>query len=292
MGRKLSRWQVGGDGCQPSAVQATYHRSPITYHLSCVSTPDPRLSGSVTTELRDAIATVRFGHPKSNSLPSALLRKLAAEIDSVAGNSGIKAIVLRSEGSGAFCAGASFDEMKAVSDAASGREFFSGFARVILAMIRAPQLVIVRVHGKATGGGVGVIAASDYSIAVKHASLKLSELAVGLGPFVIGPVVERKVGRGPFQAMSVDADWRDAAWAERHGLYSRIVNDEQELDAALVTLIEFVSQANPEAIRQLKQVFWSGTEDWPTLLERRAVISGALALSAHTRAAIERFERK
>jgi methylglutaconyl-CoA hydratase len=257
-----------------------------------VTTKDIRLEGAVVTETRDAIAIVRFAHPKSNSLPSALLQKLAGEIDSVAGNSGIKAIVLRSEGTGAFCAGASFDEMKAVNDATGGREFFSGFARVILAMIRAPQFVIVRVHGKATGGGVGLIAASDYSIAVKNASLKLSELAVGLGPFVIGPVVERKVGRGPFQALSIDADWRDAAWAERHGLYSRVVDDEKDLDEALAKLIEFIAQANPEAIRQLKQAFWTETEDWPALLERRAAISGALALSAHTRAAIERFEKK
>ena len=173
---------------------------------------DARQDGSVSVDLRDAIAVVTFGHPKSNSLPGALLRTLASEISRIAGNSAIKAIVLRSEGTGAFCAGASFDELKAISDAASGREFFSGFAGVVLAMIRAPQFVVARVHGKVTGGGVGLVAASDYSIATKDAALKLSELAVGIGPFVIGPVVERKVGRGPFQAMSVDADWRSAEW--------------------------------------------------------------------------------
>ena len=253
---------------------------------------DPLHEGDVSVELRDAIAHVRFSHPKSNSLPGALLRKLADEITEIAGNSGIKVIVVRSAGSGAFCAGASFDEMKAVNDAAAGKEFFSGFARVILAMARAPQFVITRVHGKVTGGGVGLVAASDYSIAVSGASLKLSELAVGLGPFVIGPVVERKVGRGPFEAMSIDADWRDAAWGERHGLYSRVVDDVDDLDKALEKLLAFLALANPEAIRQLKHVFWSDVEDWPALLERRAAISGALALSAHTRAAIERFEKK
>jgi methylglutaconyl-CoA hydratase len=248
--------------------------------------------GEVSTELRDAFAFVRFSHPKSNSLPGALLRRMADEITEVGTNSGVKVIVLQSGGTGAFCAGASFDEMKAVNDAAAGREFFSGFARVILAMTRAPQFVIARVHGKVTGGGVGLVAASDYSIAVSGASLKLSELAVGLGPFVIGPVVERKVGRGPFEAMSIDADWRDAEWAERHGLYSRVVDDVGDLDKALEKLLAFLSQANPEAIRQLKHAFWADTEDWPALLERRAAISGALALSAHTRAAIERFEKK
>jgi methylglutaconyl-CoA hydratase len=255
-------------------------------------TKDAKVDGEVTTEIREAIATIRFSHPKSNSLPRALLQKMAAEIQEIAGNSGVKVIVLRSAGSGAFCAGASFDEMKAVNDAASGKEFFSGFAKVILALIRAPQFVLARVHGKAIGGGVGLIAASDYSIAVKDASLKLSELAVGLGPFVIGPVVERKVGRGPFQGLSIDADWRDAAWAERHGLYSRVVDGTKELDEALERLMVFLSQANPEAIRQLKHAFWTDTEDWPALLDKRAAISGALALSAHTRAAIEKFDKR
>jgi methylglutaconyl-CoA hydratase len=253
---------------------------------------DPKLDGHVAVDLRDSIAVVTFAHPKSNSLPSALLKKLADEIKKIAANSGVKVIVLRSEGTAAFCAGASFDEMKAVTDATSGREFFSGFAHVILAMIRAPQFVVARVQGKAIGGGVGLIAASDYAIAAKDASVRLTELAVGLGPFVIGPVVERKVGRGPFAALSVDAEWRDAAWAERHGLYAEIVDDAKDLDKALETLTQFLAMANPEAIKQLKQAFWAGTEDWEQLLERRAAISGALALSAHTRAAIEKFEKR
>lgn len=253
---------------------------------------DPRRDGSVDVDVQDAIATVRFSHPKSNSLPSALLKRLAKEIAEVSANSGIKAIVLRSDGDKAFCAGASFDEMKAVADAPSGKEFFSGFAKVILAMTRAPQFVIARVQGRTTGGGVGLVAASDYALAVSSASLKLSELAVGLGPFVIGPVVERKVGKGPFAAMSIDADWRDAAWAERHGLYSRVFADAKEMDDALRKLVDFIASANPEAIRQLKQVMWADTSDWEQLMDRRAAISGALALSAHTRAAIEKFEKR
>ena len=256
-----------------------------------MSATDPRKAGSVDVQMRDAIATLTFAHPRSNSLPSALLRRIAQEIADVSANSGIKVIVLRSAGDKAFCAGASFDEMKAVSDASSGREFFSGFARVILAMTRAPQFVVSRVQGKVTGGGVGLVAASDYVLAVEGASLKLSELAVGLGPFVIGPVVERKVGRGPFAAMSIDADWRSAEWAERHGLYSRVFDDTGTMDKALTALLDFLSAANPEAIRQFKKALWADTPDWPQLLEQRAGISGALALSAHTRAAIERFER-
>jgi methylglutaconyl-CoA hydratase len=254
--------------------------------------PDPRHEGQVVVDIREAIANVRFSHPKSNSLPGALLRRLAEEIRKLAGNTAVKAIVLGSEGTGAFCAGASFDEMKAVDDATRGREFFLGFAQVILAMIRAPQFVVARVQGKVTGGGVGLVAAADYCLAVKDASLKLSELAVGLGPFVIGPVVERRVGHGAFSAMSIDADWRDSAWAERHGLYARVFETVADLDAALEKLAGFLARANPEAIKQLKQVLWIGTEDWESLLEKRAAISGALALSAHTRAAIESFEKR
>jgi len=260
--------------------------------MSPASPKDPRLDGQVVVELRDAIAIVRFAHPKSNCLPSALLQKMADEIGKIASNSAVKVIVLKSEGTGAFCAGASFDEMKAVSDATTGREFFSGFARVILAMIRAPQFVVTRVQGKVIGGGVGLIAASDYSLAVKDASLRLSELAIGLGPFVIGPAVERKVGKGPFQALSIDADWRSAEWGERHGLYSNVLDDVKDMDKALQKLLDFLSQSNPEAIRQLKTAFWTDTQEWGDLMDRRATISGALALSAHTRAAIEKFEKR
>ncbi|HEX7937363.1 MAG TPA: enoyl-CoA hydratase-related protein, partial [Gemmatimonadaceae bacterium] len=161
-----------------------------------------------------------------------------------------------------------------------------------LAMTRAPQFVLTRVHGKVTGGGVGLIAASDYSVAVKSASLKLSELAVGIGPFVIGPVVERRIGTGPFTDMAIDADWRDAMWAERHGLYSHVYEDVETMDTALAKVMNFLASANPEAVRQMKKTFWADTEHWEQLLDKRAAISGALALSVHTRAAIERFSKK
>ncbi|MEX2177546.1 MAG: enoyl-CoA hydratase/isomerase family protein [Gemmatimonadaceae bacterium] len=260
--------------------------------MSSPRSGDPRRDGQVTVEVAAGAATVRFSHPKSNSLPGALLRTMADEIRTVGERSDVNVIVLRSDGAGAFCAGASFDEMKSVHDAESGRAFFSGFAQVILAMTRAPQFVVSRVHGKVTGGGVGLVAASDYALAVRGASFKLSELAVGLGPFVIGPVVERKVGRGPFAALSIDADWRDAEWGERHGLYARLFDDVATLDAALDTLVRFLAGANPDAIRQLKQVLWADTGGWEQLLAERAAVSGALALSDHTRAAIQQFERR
>jgi methylglutaconyl-CoA hydratase len=248
--------------------------------------------GRVSVSIADGIGTIEFSHPKGNSLPGALLRELAQTITDVGENADARVIVLRSGGSGPFCAGASFDEFSSITDAAQGAEFFSGFSRVILAMIRAPKFVVTRVHGKAAGGAVGIVAASDYAIAVRAASARLSELAVGIGPFVVGTVVERRVGRGPFSAMSVDADWRNAEWCERHGLYARVVESAAELDDAVDTLSRTLAASNPDAMRELKRVFWRGTEAWEPLLAERAAMSGAMVLSDFTRNAIAAFRAR
>lgn len=249
-------------------------------------------AGNVTLEISDGVATVRFGHPKGNSMPGALLNLLAGQIAAAGADPRARVIVLRSEGTGPFCAGASFDELAAIRDAESGKDFFYGFARVILAMIRAPKFIVTRVHGRVAGGGVGLVAASDFSTAVGAASAKLSELAVGIGPFVVGPVIERKIGRAAFSAMTVDADWRDAAWCERHGLYSRVYADPSALDDGLDALVETLAKSNPAAMAQLKQLFWTGTEEWDLLLTERAEMSGTLVLSEFTRSAIGAFKSR
>lgn len=247
---------------------------------------DPTVQGQVSLTVADGVATVRFGHPKSNSLPGALLARLAETIGDAGANPAVRVIVLASEGTGAFCAGASFDELRAVADPEQGRRFFSGFARVILAMIRAPQFVVTRVHGKAAGGGVGLVAASDYAIASRGASLKLSELAVGIGPFVVGPPIERKIGLGAYAAMAVDADWRSADWGFQHGLYAELADNPHSLDEALAARVRWLAAANPDAMRELKRVFWAGTEHWEELLQERAATSGRLVLTPAARAAI------
>jgi len=243
-------------------------------------------------EATDGIATIEFQTPKGNSLPGVLLEGLAEQITALGEHPAVRVIVLRSGGTGPFCAGASFDELIAIEDEASGREFFSGFARVILAMIRVPKFVLSRVHGKAAGGAVGLIAASDFSFAVQSASAKLSELAVGIGPFVVGPVIEKKIGLAAYSAMAVDADWRDAAWGERHGLYSRVFETSAEMDTSLDTLARTLASSNPEAMAALKRVFWAGTDGWDALLAERAGMSGSLVLSDFTRNAIARFNAK
>ena len=248
--------------------------------------------GDVSVTIADGIGTISFSHPKSNSLPGVLLRRLAEAITWVGKDAAARVIVLRSEGTGPFCAGASFDELVSIADIAEGTEFFSGFARVILAMVRAPKFVLVRVHGRTAGGGVGIVAAGDYTFAVRGASAKLSELAVGIGPFVVGPVIERRIGSGPYSAMSVDADWRDADWGERHSLYSRTFDDIASMDAAINALAGTLAASNPEAMAAMKRVFWEGTADWDALLAKRAAMSGTLVLSDFTRSAIAKFKAR
>ncbi|HEX6051819.1 MAG TPA: enoyl-CoA hydratase/isomerase family protein [Gemmatimonadaceae bacterium] len=249
-------------------------------------------SGVVTCSITDGIATVSFYHPKSNSLPATLLRDIAGRIASVSQHPATRVVVIRSEGAGTFCAGASFDELKRIDSPEAGKEFFMGFARVMLAMRNCPKPIISRVQGKVVGGGVGIVAASDYVLAVPEAPVRLSELAVGIGPFVVGPAIERKVGKAALSALALDADWRDANWCERHGLYTRICDNVAALDQVLGTVAHKLAAFNPEAITKLKQTLWEGTDSWETLLPERAAMSGTLVMSDFTRNAIAAFERR
>jgi methylglutaconyl-CoA hydratase len=217
---------------------------------------------------------------------------MAATFDEISDRSDVRVVLLQSTGSGAFCAGASFDELLAVRTEPGGKTFFSGFAHLLLAMRRCPRPIVTRVQGKAAGGGVGIIAASDYAIATPNAAVRLSELAIGIGPFVVGPVIERRIGAGAFAAMSLDSEWRDAAWAERHGLYAKIVDTAPALDQVAASFATKLATASPEATSELKRIFWEGTESWDSLLFERAAISGRLVLSDFTRRAIEAFEKR
>ena len=261
-------------------------------HSDADSTGSVLEAGRVTRDVADGIATVTFGHPKKNSLPGSLLRTLAGEITAAGEDPDVRVILLRSEGDGPFCAGASFDEMVAIHDMETGAEFFSGFARVILAMARAPKPVVARVQGKVVGGAVGVVSAADVAHATTACPARLSELAIGIGPFVIGPAVERKIGTAAFGAMSADTEWRDPEWCERHGLYTRVHPDTETMDAAVDDLTRRMAGFNPDALRQLKEILWEGTEGWEALMEERALISGELVLSEFTRNAIEGFKKK
>lgn len=249
--------------------------------------------GYVKTEKEHGITTIEFYHPQSNSLPGQLLETIARTIHSEGVNTETKVIILRSSGEKTFCAGASFDELETIKTEQESIEFFSGYAKVINAMRKTPQFIIARIQGKCVGGGLGLAAAADYAIATEGADIKLSELAAGFGPFVIGPAVQRKIGLSSFTHLTIDANmWRSADWAKRKGLYAELHPDLSAMEESIERLSFTLSHYNPEATKELKKVFWKGTEDWDTLLRERAAISGRLILGEHTRNFIQKFRSK
>ncbi len=250
------------------------------------------LNGTVEVFVNESIARIEFFHPQSNSLPGELLRKLASTITEVSNRDDVKVVILQSKGEKAFCAGASFDELLSIENMEMGTRFFNGFALVINAMRKSNKLIIGRVHQKAVGGGVGLAASVDYCMATTKASVKLSELAVGIGPFVVGPAVERKMGMSAMSQLAINAsEWQSAQWAREKGLYSEVFETEVELDNAINDLANKLATSNPEAMMELKRIFWQGTDHWEELLPQRAGISGKLVLSDFTRAAIQKFKK-
>ena len=238
----------------------------------------------------NGLATIEFFHPKHNSLPSDILSKLAQTITEAGEDDAVKLIVLKSGGERTFCSGASFTELISINDLETGKQFFSGFANVINACRKCPKLIIGRVQGKAVGGGVGVASAVDYCLATKFASVKLSELNVGIGPFVVGPAVERKVGLSAMSQMTINADhFYSAEWAKNKGLYADVFDDIDSLDAGVQKLVDYLLSKNPEAQSMLKKVFWEGTENWDDLLADRAAMSGRLVLSEYTKSVLSGY---
>jgi len=246
----------------------------------------------VNAEVADGICTVTFFHPASNSLPGSILSKLAKTIHSAGLDLDTRVIVLKSSGERAFCAGASFDELLALKNETEGLEFFSGFANVINAIRTCPKFVIGRVQGKAVGGGVGLAAAVDHCFATKHASVKLSELAIGIGPFVVGPAIERKVGTSGFSQLSIDAtSWKTASWAAQYGLYADVFENTEEMDDVVDRLATQLAASSPEAMKELKKVLWKGTDDWESKLKELAQISGRLILGDFSKEALNSFKK-
>lgn len=248
-------------------------------------------TGSLSVLIENKIATITFEHPASNSFPSDLLQKLTSELNSISINSEVNVIILQSEGK-TFCAGASFDELLLITDFETGKKFFSGFANVINAMRKCSQIIIGKVQGKAVGGGVGLIAACDFAFANQDAAVKLSEIAIGIGPFVIEPAVSRKIGKTAMAEMTLQPTiWQTADWAVAKGLYADLFDSQAEVTTATTNLAQKLASYNPEALAEMKKVFWEGTENWDELLLERAAISGKLVLSDFTKEALSQFKK-
>ncbi|AEE51970.1 enoyl-CoA hydratase/isomerase family protein [Haliscomenobacter hydrossis] len=246
-------------------------------------------AGQVGYHVENGMGTISFYHPAHNSMPSPLLHILTQTIEQAGADPAARVIVLKSAGDRTFCAGASFDELAAIEDFDAGKRFFTGFAKVINALRKCSKLVIGRVQGKAVGGGVGIAAACDYCLATQHADIKLSELAVGIGPFVVGPAVERKIGLSAFSQLAINAtEWHSANWAMERGLYANVYSNIADMDAAILELAQKLAQSSPEAMHELKTIFWQGTQHWDQFLEERAAISGRLVLSEYSKKAIKK----
>lgn len=250
-----------------------------------------RKDGSLYTTFENGIASLEFGHPASNSMPGVLLDRLSKELHRLSQEQEARIIILRSEGDRAFCAGASFDELLAVKNMEEGEKFFSGFAKVINAMRSSKKLIIGRVHGKTVGGGLGISAACDYCFGTEKAAIKLSELSIGIGPFVIAPAIKRKMGTGALAELSLAAhEWKNAYWAQEKGLYARVFENAQEMDKELDFFCSKLASYNPDALQEMKKELWAGTEDWDRLLQEKAGISGRLVLSDFTRKALSKIK--
>lgn len=246
--------------------------------------------GYVNLEIKNKIAILSFFHPQSNSLPSLLIKKMIEKFNHLSDDENVNVIILKSEGDKAFCAGASFDELIEIDNLEDGKKFFMNFANLINSIRKCNKIVVGRIHGKVVGGGVGLVSACDYTLANENASLRLSELALGLGPFVVGPPIERKIGKEAFVEMSLDCEWRTAEWGKQHGFYHNVFSSIEDLDENVNTFVEKLSNRSQEALTSLKKIYWEGTEHWGELLEERAENSGKLVISDYTKKFIQDFK--
>jgi methylglutaconyl-CoA hydratase len=236
------------------------------------------MNAFVISEIKNSISIITFGTPKSNSLPGEILEKLAQTILDEGSKNEVKAILLKSDGDKSFCAGASFDELLEIEELEKSKIFFGGFAKVLNAMRNCGKLVIVRVQGKTTGGGVGIACAADYCFATEEAAMALTELNLGIGPFVIGPFVERKVGKSAYSAMSIDADFRSADWCEKHDVYHSVSENIEIMDVEINAFMEKLSTRSSDALALIKKVSWEGTEHFEQLMPERILMSASLIL--------------
>ena len=253
-----------------------------------------RNGGNLYVNIDGKIATIEFGHPSSNSFELELLERLTAKFEELSDSEAVSLIILKSEDDDrAFCAGASLDELLAVSDEGEAKKFFGGFAGVINAMRSCKKIILGRVQGKTVGGGVGLAAACDYVFASEAASIKLSELSIGIAPLVIAPAVERKIGKGGLAELSLAPnDWKSAYWGQEKGLYARVFETMADLDREVEHHAHQLASYDTEALETWKKILWEGTDHWNELLPERAAMTGKLALSDFTKNALKKFKEK
>lgn len=240
------------------------------------------MDGNVQLEKNKKIGRIKFFHPKGNSLPSNLLDELVQAFEKSEKDPDIRVIVLESKGN-SFCAGASLKELKKLKNIDETTSFFMGFADLLNTIRKMSKFVLAKVHGKVVGGGVGLVAVCDYAFATNAALIKLSELSIGLGPYVIEPAVSRKIGTTAFTQLSLDsAEWKSAQWGLENGLYAKCVTDKKALDQTVINNAERLSNYDQQSLRHLRKLHWKDTNNWESLLPKNAKITAKLALSDFT----------
>ncbi len=251
------------------------------------------MEGYVKSEIsKEGITTIEFYNPSHNSLSSEYLVKIVQSIEEADRNVNCQIILIKSGGNRTFCAGANFDELITITKLDQGIDFFSGFGNVINAIRKCSKIIVARVQGKVVGGGVGLVAACDYCFGTKHSSVKLSELSIGIGPFVIGPAVEKKIGTAAFAQLSLDSNqFYTAEWALEKGLFQSVSESSEIMDENIEKFALNLVATNLEARTYLKKALWEGTEHWDSLLAERAKISGQLVLSDFTKQRLQEFKK-
>jgi methylglutaconyl-CoA hydratase len=247
---------------------------------------------NVYTEIKGHTAHIFFSNPPVNALPSSVLTDLQVHLNAAGNREDIRAVVLRSEGR-TFCAGASFDELITLNDYDTAKAFFMGFGKVILAMRSLPKPVIVRIQGKTVGGGLGIVAAGDLAIATEAAAFKLSELSIGIGPYVIAPAIIRKTGIGFFQQMSFQPwRWFSAFDALKAGLLTHVTESEGRMDELIDEIVSAYGKYDAAAVAFLKNEVWHDTQDWEQLLEKQAEKSASLLLRESTKSLLSEIKNR
>jgi methylglutaconyl-CoA hydratase len=253
-------------------------------------TENPQNTGFINYNIKDSVLHLEFGHPLGNSLPSNLLSGLKNSITTASTDDSIKVILLKSSGN-SFCGGASFNELVKIDNLEDATEFFMGFANLMLAIKECPKPVVAKVHGKSVGGGLGIIAASDWAIGTEKSSIRLSEISIGIGPFTIGPVLVRKIGVGNFQRLSLSADWIDSNWGLNSGLFQEICNSDA-LETVTESRIEHFKKLDPISFAENKKLMWSFSDITEDSLRVKASNVSKLLLNQNTQSILKSLTSK
>jgi len=199
------------------------------------------------------VVTLTLDRPeRHNALCAPLVEALAASLERLASDEGVRAVVLTGEGR-SFCAGADIGEMRAAADATpeDNERDARRLASLLQRLDRFPRPTLARVQGNAFGGALGLIAACDIAVAADTAVFSLSEVRLGIAPAMISPYVLRAIGLRQARRLCLTGERFGAAAAARIGLLHEAVAGEQ-LDATVDGIVSDLLHGAPGAQAAIK----------------------------------------